>query len=356
MKQVSSIQTAILLMTAVLIAASISAAGGAKAENPSITPAYSGDCPGMNVTEINITVNTSQAGITPVISPKLNFTAVNVSLHALNGNPTNSTTINWTGNGGTGGGLNGIVKGTSMALRSSPALIGFGLKTGAERVSVRIPAQVGQPVGMGISYLHTILTGASGNIVSLLPVGGGGNKVTGPAVTPEQFVATSLLSTIIMAFASVFVSGSRYPVFVPLYTRLNRDDMLENPTREGIYRMVAQNPGIDLVTLKRRLELSNGVLAYHIHTLERERYLRSVRDGRFRRFYISGIPVGPGSSIESRILRKIEARPMVNQSQLAKEMNLTRQAVNYHIRKLVKSGKVVAEKKGRETLIRRRST
>ncbi len=356
MKQVSSIQRAIILMTAVLIAASISAAGGAKAENSSITPAYSGDCPGMNLTEINITVNTSQAGITPSISPELNSTYVNVSLHMPDGSPTNSTTINWTGNGGTGGGLNGIVKGTSTTLRSSPAIIGLGLTTGAERVSVRIPAQVGQPVGMGISYVHSILTGASGNIVSLLPVGSGGNKVTGPAVTPGQFIATSLLSTIIMAFASVFVSGSKYQVMAPLYTRLNREQVLENPTREGIYRMVAQNPGIDLVTLKRRLELSNGVLAYHIYTLERERYLRSVRDGRFRRFYISGVPVGPGNSIESRILREIEARPMVNQSQLAKEMNLTRQAVNYHIRKLVKSGRVVAEKRGRETLIKRKST
>ena len=353
MKGVSSIQSMVILMTAVLIAVFIPYAE-ASAENSSIMPVYPGDCSYHNHAEINLTYNETRDRINPEIPTCYNTTMLNITLSELPHNLSNLSEIHWAKNGGSSWRYRDMLDRTGIVFHSSPSLFGLGAKIGMEKARKYLPRKVGQTTGMGEAYLHAVTGEALRKIVFLFP--GNRDDRALPLVTPEQFVATTLLSTVLMAFASVFASGSRQVVIAPLYTRLNREQMLENPTREGIYQMVAQNPGIDLITLKRRLELSNGVLAYHIHALERERYLRSVRDGRYRRFYISGAPVCPGNSIENKILKEIESRPMINQSQLAREMNLTRQAVNYHIRKLVKSGRVVTEKKGRETLIKRKST
>ena len=101
---------------------------------------------------------------------------------------------------------------------------------------------------------------------------------------------------------------------------------------------------MDLLTIKNTLGLSNGVISHHIHTLERERYLRSIRDGRYRRFFITGTRIDTVNSIESSILGQIETRPFINQSQIARNLGVSRQALNYHIRKLVKKGAIITEK------------
>ena len=246
-----------------------------------------------------------------------------------------------------------LIAGTKSGIKSSPALISTGIGIGTGKAKEAIPEDVKVGGKTGISVISSMVGRAAGKIAIRLP-GQGGGKIIGPEVTPEQFVATTMMSALIMAFASIFSSGAKYPIFVPLYTRINRDKVLENPTRENIYQMVAGNPGMDLLSIKNALDLSNGVLAYHIHTLERERYLRSIRDGRHRRFYVTGTKVEQGSYMERLILREIENNPTINQSQLARRMNLTRQAVHYHIRKLTNKGMVTTEKRGRETHCRKR--
>ena len=80
------------------------------------------------------------------------------------------------------------------------------------------------------------------------------------------------------------------PVFLlPLYTRLHKDEVLDNETRGMIRGCIISDPGIHYNEIQRRLNLGNGKAAYHLQTLEREGVIRSVSDGRLRRFYPAGM-------------------------------------------------------------------
>ncbi|NIP35568.1 MAG: helix-turn-helix domain-containing protein, partial [Thermoplasmata archaeon] len=68
---------------------------------------------------------------------------------------------------------------------------------------------------------------------------------------------------------------------------------LDNRTRLAIHGLVVENPGMHYNEIIREFDLTNGVAAYHLDVLEREGFIRSVRDGTLRRFYSSSTKV-PG--------------------------------------------------------------
>lgn len=257
-------------------------------------------------------------------------------------------------------GISGIPGASISTLRSSPVF----LTTGASATITTATSPVPEPVKEHVAIYTSLVRGT---------VRGSGNGIA-PRFTPARsadhgsfrmssgdFLATTMVGFLIMGFASVFSCRSggserALPFVAPLYSRISRDEVLENDTRGSIYTLIMSNPGTDLLSIKNSLGLSNGVLAHHIHTLERERYIRSVRDGRYRRFFISGTRVEIGETVESRILDVVATRSSANQSQIARELGVSRQALNYHIQKLVRRGIIVTEKVGRETMLRRMDT
>jgi predicted transcriptional regulator len=256
-------------------------------------------------------------------------------------------------------GIGGISRGTSSGIRSSPGMLSDGIGMGLARIDDTVPEEAQENGKVCSSIVFSLVGEGTGRFISKLPA----QQPAEPGdvrVSSNQFVATTMVGIIIMAFASVFSfrsSGQKtLPLLVPLYSRISREEVLENETRGNIYRLISGSPGLDLLSIKNALGLSNGVIAHHIHTLEREKYLRSVRDGRYRRFFVNGTKVELTNSVELAILREIEGSPAINQSQIAKNLGISRQALNYHIRKLVKNGSIVTEKSGRETLCRRRDS
>jgi DNA-binding MarR family transcriptional regulator len=306
---------------------------------------------------INLTVNSSLPESPIVVHEPEIVNSTTATVHQLKGNLTNLTTTLESERQVTferdRSGPGELVAGTRTGIASSPSFISTGINLGAGKTREAIPAKARTTAGTGVSVVGSLIGRVSQRAVIRLP-GSPRASTTGPAVTPDQFIATTLMGIIIMGMASLLSRKHEFPLMVPLYSRISRDEVLENPTRGDIYQLVARNPGMDLLSIKTDLNLSNGVLAHHIHTLEREKYLRSVRDGRFRRFYVSGVNVAQGSTVERLILKEIEANPLINQSQLAHRMNLSRQAIHYHIQKLVMKGLVSTERQGRQTLCKKR--
>ena len=256
-------------------------------------------------------------------------------------------------------GISEISRGASTGIRSSPGILSDGIGLGLTRVDDTVPEDARKSGTACTSILYSLVGGGAGKLISKLPA----QQPSEPGnvkVSSNQFVAATMVGVIIMAFASVVSSRSptekALPLLVPMYSRISRDEVLENETRGDIYRLIAHSPGMDLLSIKNALGLSNGVLAHHIHTLERERYLRSVRDGRYRRFFVSGTKVELANSMEQEILKEVEACPSINQCQIAKNLGISRQALNYHIRKLIRNGSIVTERVGRETQCRRRDS
>lgn len=76
-------------------------------------------------------------------------------------------------------------------------------------------------------------------------------------------------------------------LFMPLYTRLKDNKVLDQFTRGQVFGYVRVHPGDSFTDIKRNLQLENGVLAYHLSVLEKENLVRSRTKGARRLYWKS---------------------------------------------------------------------
>jgi len=152
-----------------------------------------------------------------------------------------------------------------------------------------------------------------------------------------------------------------FSLLYPLYTRLKKDKLLENFTRGRIYGHIETHPGIHYSELLRDLNLGNGNLAYHLKTLERERMIRSVREGQMKLFFPKN---GKGKSAIKRfdpLIRKTEQRLSgtrlsimnlisatsgLSETEIAQWLGISKQNAHYHIKELELAGNIRVEREG----------
>jgi len=144
-------------------------------------------------------------------------------------------------------------------------------------------------------------------------------------------------------------SGLLFLLFVPLYTRLRHDKVLDHETRGMIRGYIVANPGDHYNSIKEALELPNGTLAYHIQVLQKEMIVRSVKDGKFRRFYPAEMRVPEGgepTKIQRVILDLIRTNPGITARDAAGLLGLTSSTVSYHLEKLEELSRVEYRREG----------
>ncbi len=123
---------------------------------------------------------------------------------------------------------------------------------------------------------------------------------------------------------------------LPLYSRIHKEKVFRHQRRQELYQLVSANPGASFNNLKEMSSLENGTLRHHLRTLEREHYIKSVKDGKFRRFYLRERKAPRLSRVQLMILQHIRANPDISQSDIAQLMEVSRQNVSYHIKKMEK--------------------
>ncbi len=144
----------------------------------------------------------------------------------------------------------------------------------------------------------------------------------------------------------------------PLTTRLKRDEVLDNKTRFALHGMIREHPGIHYNALMREFDLKNGAAAYHLSVLEKEAYVRSVRDGRLKRFYPTEVKVPDDfrltpEEIKKTILEMVTSNPGISQKEIVDELDLKDITVRYHLRAMVADGTLRDSKDGRLTIYHR---
>jgi len=141
-------------------------------------------------------------------------------------------------------------------------------------------------------------------------------------------------------------------VFVPLYSKMMREDILSHATREKVYHFVKNHPGEHYRSILESLELKNGTLSYHLKTLEKREFIVSKKDGPYRRFYLHGSPSKQKvyiNGLRKKLYDFILKNPGLSQKEIAKMMKCTSPTVNYHVNNMVNQGLVDITRKGRET-------
>lgn len=173
-------------------------------------------------------------------------------------------------------------------------------------------------------------------------------------VTIAGAVATGSLATLGAAAAASRRSENwKYLLLltfaVPLYTRIHGKKTLDNFVRGQVFGHIQSTPGTHFNEIKKTLQLGNGNLAYHLQKLEKEGFIKSKRDKRYRRFYPVGVDVLEEDGIklsktQESILDYIERNPKSDQKKIGQNIIESQQTISYNINVLVREGFLVEEK------------
>ena len=122
------------------------------------------------------------------------------------------------------------------------------------------------------------------------------------------------------------------------------DDNLDNATKRSILDYIISHPGAHFSKILEDLELKNGTLSYHLYKLEKGGYIKSVREGLYKRYYPSGTKHIP-RSVDESIYQVVLQNPGMRQSELSRLLGLNRQMIYYHIRSMVSKGLLISVKR-----------
>ncbi len=144
-----------------------------------------------------------------------------------------------------------------------------------------------------------------------------------------------------MAFISWFV--------LPLYTRMKKEEVLDQFTRGQIYGYIVVHPGDSYTDIKRNLHLNNGTLTHHLNVLERDRLIRSKNQGTRKLFFAANARVpedgGGMHEVQQQILRHLEESGGLSVSDVAGVIGISRQLAIYHLRDMSRNGLVRIERR-----------
>jgi len=203
------------------------------------------------------------------------------------------------------------------------------------------------------------------NPVNTPTPGGGGSDGEGGANTilgmPLYLFLMVVSLTVVGICMVVVVSGTEVGFFaflawvvVPLYVRVLKEKVLDNFTRGQIFGFIKANPGAHYGEIRNNMSLQNGVLAYHLLVLEREGYVKTSRDGMFKRFYPRSMRIPRKkkhlSRMQKDIVEAVRKTPGMNQNAIARELGESKQVISYHVKALAKADIIVVQKAGNETM------
>ncbi|MFX1237841.1 MAG: winged helix-turn-helix transcriptional regulator [Promethearchaeota archaeon] len=132
---------------------------------------------------------------------------------------------------------------------------------------------------------------------------------------------------------------------IPSYSNsyLIINNIFENKYRRKIIDKVLEEPGIHNNELIRQCNIQNGQLKWHLNVLLRYNIIKQVKIGQYNTFYPilsfnQNSKVGMAFLSKSKttliILNIIEKNPGINSSAIARQLNLARSTLKYHIDKL----------------------
>jgi len=105
---------------------------------------------------------------------------------------------------------------------------------------------------------------------------------------PNPWPAVIALAAFVSAASTMATERGKaglFALFLPLYTRLKDDEVLDQFTRGQIFGYIRVHPGDTYTDIKRNLGLNNGTLTYHLDVLGKQGYVRAVVRGARKMFF-----------------------------------------------------------------------
>ncbi|MDX1611193.1 MAG: winged helix-turn-helix transcriptional regulator, partial [Candidatus Thermoplasmatota archaeon] len=141
-----------------------------------------------------------------------------------------------------------------------------------------------------------------------------------------------------------------------MYSRITRDETLENDTRRGIYELVEANPGLCIKDVADRVDVSYSTASYHLDRLVKTDYLVASEEGNKVLYYKNGGSFSPAERDLVPILKNPECmavfevileNPWCYRAEVAKALGVSHTTVNWHLKRLTKANLVEEHREGR---------
>ncbi|MGQ0537164.1 MAG: winged helix-turn-helix transcriptional regulator [Methanobacteriota archaeon] len=147
---------------------------------------------------------------------------------------------------------------------------------------------------------------------------------------------------------------------LPLYSRINKEDGLENAKRKEIYEIVTASPGVTISEVARRSGVSHSTAAYHLGRLADLGLAVASGDGNRVRYFRNG---GRVTDEERRLLTVLQSpevlrvyeyiahHPWCYRAEMAESLSVATPTVNWHLRPLLATGLVQESRNGRNAYL-----
>ena len=183
------------------------------------------------------------------------------------------------------------------------------------------------------------------------------NSFEAPEIRLTQTVFAISIAGIILQFRrSENLKYLTFKFFIPMYSRLQKDTLADEPTRQKLLSTIYTEPGTNFTILKEKLGLHNGTLAHHINILENNNMITSHRSGRQRLFFPFGGSINSTirnslitNKTQKEIILMVKENPGITQSMISQQLGMSRQKINYHVNSLSNNSVLRIEKQGRIT-------
>jgi DNA-binding MarR family transcriptional regulator len=178
---------------------------------------------------------------------------------------------------------------------------------------------------------------------------------------PIAITSSTGLSAFFIGFIALSETGkykflALLTLLIPLYTRIQKEDVLDQFVRGQIFGFIKTNPGVHYNQIRREMGVKNGTLSYHLSVLEKTELIKSRREGlKYRAFYPTGMRFPKNerfrlTELQIKILDVIKNRDGINQKDIAKEIGRKPQTINYNIKVLKQAELINVIKRGRRTI------
>ena len=132
-------------------------------------------------------------------------------------------------------------------------------------------------------------------------------------------------------------------ILFPLYTKLTRDDIINQGNRRLIYDYLINYPGAHFALLKRTLPIGSGTIQYHLRVLENEGYIKSQQRSKKKQYFITKSENNVNlHSIESqfspnqqKIVNYLRVSGPSTMKKIGESLSIKQTTVSYNVRQLV---------------------
>lgn len=133
---------------------------------------------------------------------------------------------------------------------------------------------------------------------------------------------------------------------------MEKNDVLELKSRCNIYNYILRYPGLHIRELSRLLDMPKSTLIYHLRYLKKNGFIEENFDEFYTRYYAIGTIDRSHKKILALLRQKTSRRvilylflnPLSSMDAISKNLNKTRKAISYHLKKLINFGIIECHK------------